>query len=176
MEGTEPSGRLRMEADLSAIRLEKLDALQALPRFTLAGALNGRLTHDGGAAPTGKMDGLLTVEGLRITLKTALFGINELIMNQTEADFSVTGQTLRLKSFSFDGPMLEGRVNGTMELGNPFTRSRLNLSGNVKPKPEFFTRLQGAIPQEIINPRTIGTRGLNFRVQGTIDNPDVSMR
>jgi type II secretion system protein N len=176
MEGSGPYARLRMEADLSGIRLERLDALQSMSRFSLSGTVKGHLTHDGGRAPRGEANGLLTATGLHITLKKPFFGIAELMMDQTDADFSVNGKTLRLKSLTFDGPMMEGRINGSIELENPFERSRLNLSGNVKPRPELFARLQETVPQGLVNPRTLGTRGLNFRVFGSADDPDVSMR
>lgn len=175
-EGDGLSGRVRMEADLSSMRLEKIEALKSLSQFTLAGPLSGRLTHDGARAPAGQANGLFTVPGLKITLKTPVFGIAELAMNQTEADFSINGQTLRLKALTFDGPLMEGRINGSIEIENPFGRSRLSLNGNVKPRPELFARLQDTVPQGIINPRTLENRGLNFRLFGTIDNPDVSMR
>ena len=176
MNGTGPTRRLRAEADLSSIRLEQIDALKSITRFTLAGPLNGRLAHDGARAPFGKANGLLTVPGLTITLKPAVFGIAQLIMDQTEADFSLTGQTLRIKAFTFNGPLMEGKISGRIEIENPFDHSRLRLNGNIKPRPELFARLQDTIPQGIVNPRTLGTRGLNFRVFGTIDNPDVTMR
>ena len=176
MEGNVSSGRLRAEADLSSIRLEHIEALNALSRFTLAGPLNGRLTHDGARAPLGQANGLLTSPGLTITLKTPVFGIAELTMDQTEADFSLAGQTLHIKAFTFNGPLMEGKISGKIDIEDPFDRSRLRLNGNVKPRPELFARLQDALPQGIVNPRTLGTRGVNFRVFGTIDNPEASMR
>ena len=91
-------------------------------------------------------------------------------------EFSATGQNLRLKSVAFSGPMLEGKVTGTIELRRPFGQSRLNLTGNAKPRPELFARLQETIPQGIVNTRTLGTRGLTFTVRGSIDSPDVSTR
>jgi type II secretion system protein N len=175
-EGNGPSGKLRMEADLSSIRLEQIEALKSLSQFTLSGPLSGRLTHAGARAPGGQANGLLTAPGLRITLKRPVFGIAELSMDQTEADFSINGQTLRLKALTFDGPLMEGSINGRIEIENPFGRSRLSLNGNVKPRPELFAQLQDTLPQGIINPRTLENRGLNFRVFGTFDNPDVSMR
>ena len=72
--------------------------------------------------------------------------------------------------------MVEGKITGTIELRQPFEQSRLNLTGNAKPRPELLARLQETIPQGIVNTRTMGTRGLTFRVRGSIDNPDVSMR
>jgi len=176
MEGSGTDRRLRAEADLSAIRLERITALESFTGFTLAGPLNGRLTHDGARAPLGQANGLLTAPGLTITLKDPVFGINQLTMDQTEADFSINGNTLRLKALTFAGPLMEGKISGRIEIENPFGLSQLRLSGNVKPRPELFARLQDTIPQGILNPRTLGTRGVNFRIFGTIDNPDVSMR
>jgi type II secretion system protein N len=174
--GSGPTRRLNAEADLSSIHLEQIEALKSITRFTLAGPLNGRLTHDGGRAPFGQANGLLTAPGLTITLNPAFFGIAELTMDQTEADFSLAGQTLRIKSFTFNGPLMEGKISGRIEIEDPFDSSRLRLNGNIKPRPELFARLQDTIPQGIVNPRTLGTRGLNFRVFGTIDSPDVTMR
>ncbi|MBC2713498.1 MAG: type II secretion system protein GspN [Desulfosarcina sp.] len=171
-----PSGLLRAEADLSQINLDQLDAIKANARFTLSGSLKGQMTHDGDRAPTGVTSGLLTVSELRIALKAPFFGITELVMDQTDAEFSVSGQNLRLKALAFDGPMVEGKITGTIELKHPFEQSRLNLTGNAKPRPELFARLQETIPQGIVNTRTLGTRGLTFRVRGSIGSPDVSMR
>jgi len=176
MEGTGPSGHLQVETDLSQIRLDQIDAVKANDRFTLSGSLKGHVTHDGGRTPAGITSGLLTVSELRITLRAPFFGITDLVMDQTDAEFSVSGQNLRLKSLTFDGPMFEGKMSGTIELRHPFEQSRLNLAGNAKPRPELFARLQETIPQGIVDTRTLGTRGLTFRVGGSIDSPDVSMR
>lgn len=168
--------RMRAEAELTTIRLENIEALNALDRFTLNGPLNGRLTHDGGRAPYGKASGLLTAPGLKITLKEPVFGIEEVVMDKSEAEFTLTGQTLRLKALTFDGDLVEGKIRGRIELDVPFGLSRLKLNGNLKPKPDLFAKLQETLPKGIINPRTLGTRGMNFRINGTVENPDVSMR
>jgi type II secretion system protein N len=176
VDNSTPSGQLHVEADLSQIQLDKLDVIEADKRFTLAGSLTGRLSHDSGSAPIGMTNGTLTATGLRINLKSPFFGIADLMMNQTDAEFSMSGPHLRLKALTFDGPMLEGKISGTIELRNPLAQSRLNLAGNAKPQPELFAQLQGRIPQGIIDPRTLGTRGLVFRIRGTIDSPSVSLR
>ena len=176
MQGVGPSGPLRVEADISEIRLEKLDAIKTKVPFTLSGALKGRMTHDGARAPMGMTSGLLTIPDLHITLKAPFFGITDLVMDQAEAEFTVSRGSLRLKSLTFDGPMLEGKITGTIELRHPFEQSRLNLTGNAKPRPELVARLQETIPQGTVNTRTLGNRGLTFRVRGSIDNPDMSMR
>ncbi len=164
------------EADLDGIRIDQIDALKTIPRFTLSGVLRGHLMRDGGRSSADASSGMLTVAGLTVTLKTPVFGIGEVVTEQTEADFSVSGQVLRVRSLTFNGPMLEGRLSGTIQLRQPFEQSRLNLSGNAKPQPELFARLQGALPEGTANARTLGTRGLNFRIQGSIDNPELSMR
>jgi type II secretion system protein N len=176
LEGRGTSGRLHMEADLDQVRIDRIDAVRTNGRFTLSGALKGHVTHDGSPDSTGKTSGLLTISGLRIALKSAFFGIDELVMEQTDVEFSATGQSLRLKSVAFSGPMLEGKITGTIELRRPFGQSRLNLTGNAKPRPELFARLQETIPQGIVNTRTLGTRGLTFTVRGSIDSPNVSTR
>ncbi len=176
MQGAGPSGDLRAEADLSQIRLDQLDAIKANVPFKLSGSLKGRMTHDTARTPTGMTNGLLNVSDLHITLKTPFFGITDLVMDQTDADFSVSRGILRLKSLTFDGPMLEGKISGTIELRNPFEQSRLILTGNAKPRPEMIARLQETIPQGIVNTQTLGTRGLTFRVRGSINSPDLSMR
>ena len=176
VQGTGPSGPLRVEADLSEIQLDKLDAIQANAPVSLSGPLKGRMTHDASRTPTGMTNGLLNVSDLHITLKTPFFGVTDLVMDQTDADFSVSRGSLRLKSLTFDGPMLEGKITGTIELRHPFGQSRLNLTGNAKPRPELVARLQETLPQGIVNPQTLGSRGLTFRVRGAIDNPEMSMR
>ena len=176
LEGSGPSARLHVEADLDQIRVDRIDAVRTNGRVTLSGALKGHVTHDRGPTSAGKTSGLLTISALRIALKSAFFGIGELVMEQTDIEFSATGQNLRLNSVAFSGPMLEGNIAGTIDLRRPFGQSRLNLTGNAKPRPELFARLQETIPQGIVNTRTLGTRGLTFTVRGSIDSPDVSTR
>jgi type II secretion system protein N len=134
------------------------------------------MTHDAARTSTGMTNGLLNVSDLHITLKAPFFGISDLVMDQTDADFSVSRGNLRLKSLTFDGPMFEGKITGTIQLRDPFEQSRLMLTGNAKPRPEMIARLQETIPQGLVNTQTLGTRGLSFRVRGSIDNPDVTMR
>ncbi len=176
IQGTGPSERVRVEADLSQIRIEQLDRVKTNDRFTLSGTLGGHMKLDGNRSPKGGSSGSLTASELRITLKAPFFGIAELVMGQADATFSVNRQNLRLQSLTFDGPMAEGKISGTIMLKRPLGQSRLNLTGNVKPRPELFARLQETIPKGFLNPRALGTRGLNFRVRGSIDDPDVSMR
>jgi type II secretion system protein N len=116
MQGAGPPGKLLLEADLSQIRLEKLDAINTNAPFRLTGLLKGRISHDAGRTPTGMTSGLLNASDLHIILKAPFFGIGDLVMDQTDADFSINRGNLRLKSLTFDGPMLEGKISGTIEL------------------------------------------------------------
>jgi type II secretion system protein N len=168
--------RMRAEADLSQIQLDKLDRIKSIDRFSLAGALQGHITHDDARAPGGMTNGTLTISGLRINLKSPIFGLTDLTMNKADADFSIMGQRMRLKALSFDGPMAEGKISGTIELRKPLEQSRLNLTVNAKPHPELIARLQTTVARGFLNTRTLGTRGLTFRIRGSLDSPSVSLR
>ncbi len=174
--GSDPSTQVQVEADLSQIRLELLDALAMDDRFYLTGLLKGKLVYDFSPSAAGTTTGSLSVSGMRIGLESPLFGIGELVMEQTNADFFFDGQTLRLKALVFDGPMLDGKISGSVQLRRPMAQSRLSLGGNAKPQPELIAQLQETVPQGLINTRTLGTRGLNFRIGGTVGIPDVSLR
>lgn len=171
-----PAELVRAEADLDRIRLDRLDALKAIDRFGLSGTLQGHLTHDGGGTPATATNGKLTVAGLRIALKNPFYGIAELVVDQADTEFSIKRNRLQIKTLTFGGPMVEGKINGSIQLRTPFGKSRLNLSGNAKPQPELLGRLQEILPQGLVNPRTLGTRGLSFRLRGSLDDPKVSTR
>jgi type II secretion system protein N len=145
-------------------------------RFFLTGLLKGKLVYDYSTAAAGTTTGSLSVSGMRIGLESPLLGIGELVTEQTSADFFFDGQTLRLKALVFDGPMLDGKISGSVQLRRPLEHSRLSLGGNAKVQPELIAQLQETIPQGVVNTRTLGTRGLNFRIGGTIGSPDVSLR
>ena len=174
--GSDPSAKVQVEADLSQIRLELLDALAMDERFYLTGPLKGKLVYDHSAAAAGTTSGSLSVSGMRIGLESPLLGIGELVMDQTSADFFFDGQTLRLKSLVFSGPMLDGKISGSIQVRRPMENSRLSLGGSAKPQPELLAQLQETVPQGMVNTRTLGTRGLNFRIGGTVGSPDVSLR
>ena len=174
--GSDPMGQVQVQADLSQIRLEQLDALAMDERFYLSGLLKGKLVYDYSTAATGTTNGSLNVSGMRIGLESPVLGIGELVMEQTSADFFFDGQTLRLKALVFNGPMLDGKISGSVQMRRPVQQSRLSLGGNAKPQPELVAQLQETIAQGVVNMRTLGTRGLNFRIGGTIGSPDVSLR
>jgi len=171
-----PAERLRAEADLDGVRLDRLDALKAIDRFGLSGTLKGHLTLDGGGTPAALTNGKLAAAGLRIALKKPIYGIAELTVDPADAEFSIKRSRLQIKSLAFGGTMVEGKINGSIAIRTPFGKSRLNLSGNVKPQPELFARLQETLPGGLVNPRTLGTRGLSFRLRGSADDPKVSTR
>lgn len=171
-----PSGRLRFTVDLDQIRLERIDAFKKNERFT-DGSLARHIANDVSPNPSsGGVNGRLSVAGLKIQLKEPFFSLNDLVMEKTDAEFTMSGGNIRLTALTFDGPMVEGRITGVIDIRQPMQDSRLNLSGNVKPRPDLIARLQESLPAVLENVRTLGTRGLNFRVRGTIDNPDLSMR
>ncbi|WP_218188129.1 type II secretion system protein GspN [Desulfosarcina cetonica] len=139
--------------------------------------MRGHIANDVSPNPSsGGVNGRLSVAGLKIQLKEPFFSLNDLVMEKTDAEFTMSGGNIRLTALTFDGPMVEGRITGVIDIRQPMQDSRLNLSGNVKPRPDLIARLQESLPAVLENVRTLGTRGLNFRVRGTIDNPDLSMR
>jgi type II secretion system protein N len=172
-------GAWRVETDMQGVRLDRLGLAQALhadDRFSLSGELAGRITHGVDSPPSGTTNGALTITGLSIGLSTPVAGIDKVDMNRTTVEFTIKAATLQVKTVTFDGPLLEGRISGSIQLKTPFGQSRLNLSGTAKPRPELIAKLQDTLPTGLINTRSMGTRGLPFRIRGTIDNPDVAMR
>ena len=170
------SGTVSAEADLTRIRLDRVEAIRSFDRVGLSGTLSGRLTHDGGRSAVGMTNGKLNLTGVRIALKAPLYGIQEVVVDQADAALTFNGRNLRFQTFTFDGPMVAGKINGTVDLRTPFGNSRLNLSGNAKPQPELFAQLQEILPQGVANARTLGTRGISFRLRGTVENPTIAMR
>ena len=176
IKGKNPSGRYQITSDLSQVHIDRIDAIQANDGFSLSGVLDGRVKYEGNRSGIGKTNGSFTVSELRIALQTPLFEINEITIGTAKATISGKNRVLRIKSLTFDGPMAEGKIAGTIELKQPLGKSHLNLTGNVKPRPELFARLQETIPKGLVDPRTLGTRGLNFRISGPFDSPNLSMR
>lgn len=170
------SGRYQVAADFSQVHLDRIDAVKTNDRFSLSGIADGQATYVGTRSGAGKTNGSFSVSSLRVTLQTAVFGIDELVVGQVEGTISGNGRIIRVKTLTFDGPMAEGKITGTIELKGPFGQSLLNLTGNAKPRPELFAQLQEIIPKGFVDPRTLGTRGLNFKINGRVDNPAVSMR
>jgi type II secretion system protein N len=168
--------QVQVAVDISQVRLEQIDAVKTNDTFSLAGAGEGQVTYDGRLTGTGKTNGTFTLSDLQITLHQDLFGIDELLLGQAVCTFSGNNRVLRVKSLTFDGPMAEGKITGSIELRKPIENSQLNLTVNAKPRPELIARLQETIPQGFIDTRSLGTRGMNFRISGSVESPDVSLR
>ncbi len=167
---------LQVEADLSDIQLEGIDLIKADTRFTVTGILTGHVNHDDGSGAAETTNATMGLSDVQITLQDEFFGMRDIVVGKVDATLAANRKSLRIKSLDFDGPMAQGKIGGSIDLRQPLGQSRLNLSGNAKPKPALFARLQDTIPAGFFDARTLGTIGINFAIRGSIENPQASMR
>ena len=102
----------------------------------------------------------------------SFINLGVLDFNDIQMEAKLTNKNLGITSCILKGPQVDGDISGSITLSDVFEQSRLNLTGTLKPHPDFIATL----PQNIIPRNLIGPNGINFKIMGTLENPNFALR
>lgn len=166
-----PPYSLRMA--LRGIDLKSNQLMQGVTDRKLEGKIDGTLQyeakndslHDG----TGEADLVLSEGKAEITLP--FLDQDSLEFDRLVIKCELKNSRLTLGQVEFKGPDLNAFLNGSIGLNRPFSKSRLNLKGEIEPLPEFFQRFShNPSALELLRKR-LKSGKLTFVVSGTLDDP-----
>ena len=175
---------LRIDADLSAIQMADIPAIQDPAKYKLAGTLDGNVTYIR-KKPDKTIHAKLTASNGHIEMSAPLFsnmGIlgsvfkkGKLPFKRIDADVEIIKQkNIQIKECNIEGNQLAGKISGTVVLNTPRDRSRLNLEGTIKPHPALLEKL-GAAASLLFKRKGAGD-GIPFRIKGTFKQPSFSLK
>ena len=176
---TIPSGPVAVDAKLSGIHVEKITWLELFFSSKMAGILGGTIAY--GSDKTARTN--LTLNDLSVELATPLLNMKNLTLHKLtfktiEAKAELKRKRLQVKKINFTGDQANGDISGFIMLRSPVGKSHLNLNGTVTPSPAFLEEVEKNIPFELgfLFGNTSGENGFPFRIKGTFDKPDFSIK
>ncbi len=167
-----PGREVMIDADLTGIQVNQIEALSALTTHKISGNLEGRLTFESNA-PEQALIGDLILSGGQIEFSPPVLNQNVITFNTIEAELELNGRTLTIDRCQLEGNQLEADVAGSIKFSTRSARKILNLSGTVKPHAALLAKLGRNIP-ELIKGSELETQGIPFRIKGPMDSPQYS--
>ncbi len=158
-----------IDADLSGIQVDRLEALQAITTHRLSGILEGTLTVTNQMTRQALTGDLVLTDG-KIELSPPLLDQRELTFDSIEAQLMFNGRSLTIEHCELIGNQLDGEVAGSIMFSNHSSSKILNLEGNVRPHAEFVARLGNQVPKLLEN-NSWQTQGVAFNIKGPMESP-----
>jgi len=158
-----------IDADLSGIQVDRLEALQAITTHRLSGILEGTLTVTNQMTRQALTGDLVLTDG-KIELSPPLLDQKELTFDSIEAQLMFNGRSLTIEHCELIGNQLDGEVAGSIMFSNHSSSKILNLEGNVRPHAEFVARLGNQVPKLLEN-NSWQTQGVAFNIKGPMESP-----
>jgi len=152
------------------IQLNKIDPLKKIP-YIIEGILYGIFSYEGktDALIDGTGSLKIIVENGNITLeKPILQAIKTIQFQRFDAEFSFKNKVIQLLQSNINGD-IEGSLSGTISLHPVFFRSRINITGKIKPSENYIK--QSKLPiKAFIQPDKL-KNGIPVTITGSIDRP-----
>ncbi|HMA86162.1 MAG TPA: type II secretion system protein GspN [Desulfosalsimonadaceae bacterium] len=164
------------DIDFEGVQMNAIDPLKELIPHQIFGAAQGDIKYSTQGGPWGEGNGEITVTGCRIEFKPALFGVKELDLGKVNAGIELQNRRASIKKITIKGAQISGNASGSLGLRRPLPQSTIQLEGTLKPHPSLIKELSRTVPSQLLSQRDYVDKGIPFRLSGTLDRPNFSLR
>ncbi|MBC2715529.1 MAG: type II secretion system protein GspN [Desulfobacteraceae bacterium] len=165
-----------LDASFGGVQISQIPAINEFEAYQISGVATGDIVYSNREIKGGKGNAGITVTDSTIQFTPALFGIDQLAFKAINADFEVINQRMTLKKLDVDSREVSAHASGSIILRNPINKSTINIRGELKPHPTFIKQLDNIFPVELISRQKSKTGGIPFRITGSLERPNFSLR
>lgn len=169
------SGKLQLHA--TGMEINGLRLIKDYADIRISFTMDGDFLYQVPGRDAGSGRGTISASGCRALVKSPLFarlGISEFDFEPIDMDFRVSRDHLKLLSFRASGSQADIIATGSVVLGLPLEKSRLNLKGHIQLHPEYFANFPTSLPVDMLLGES-KKGGIPFTVSGTFDKPLISL-
>ena len=164
-----------LSARFKSVQLKDIPAIKVFSGYDVAGILDGSVNING-FDQSSSSQAAFNISECTLGLIQPLFGLEKLNFQLIEIELDMRGQRVIIKKCDLNGDEVDGRITGSLTVRKPYGQTRLNLSGVLKPQPDFSAKLSKMIPVALLSGTNIQRKGIPFKISGTIDSPGYSLR
>jgi type II secretion system protein N len=164
------SPQLNLNLAFKDIQISQIQSLREFVSYEITGAARGNIFYNNGEANAVKGNAEIIVSDSSIKFNPSLFGIDQLSFKIIEAEFEMINRRITLNQFEINGRQLSGDAKGTINLTHPINKSRINITGAIKPHPTLIKEVGSLFGKKMKN------GGIPFRISGTLERPDFSLK
>jgi len=168
--------KFNLDASFGGIQISQIPSIKEFEAYQISGIAEGNLVYSNQEVKAGKGNAFITVTDSTVQFIPALFGLDQLEFKTINADFEIINQRVTLKKLDVDSRDVSGNASGSIILRNPINKSTINIRGEIKPHPTFIKQLGNIFPVEMISKKKSKTGGIPFRVTGSLERPNFSLR
>lgn len=167
-----PGREVMIDADLTGIQVNQIEALSVATTHKISGNLDGTLTFKSNT-PNQALTGDLILMGGQIEFSPPVLNQNIITFDTIEAELELSGRSLTINRGQLEGDQLEADVAGSIKFSGRSSRKILNLSGTIKPNAELLAKL-GQNVLELLKGSNLENKGFPFKIKGPMDSPQYS--
>jgi len=175
------AGQIKIDADLSGIQIKDIPAIKNLvgiekEKYKVSGILDGEVTYSNNKGSDRVMGAKLDISDCRVKLKEPVFNHENFTFSKIEADLATVKKRLQIKSCTIEGDKVNASLSGTIVTKKNLGSSVLNLKGKIKLKPLFFGNMKKNLLSSIFPEKMSGNSSFSFKIGGTVDNPEFTLK
>lgn len=165
-----------LNASFESIQISHIPAIKEFESYQISGIADGNIVYGNTEVPAGKGSAGIIITDSTVRFVPALFGIDQLVFKTINADFEIINQRVTLKKLDVDSREISAHASGSIILRNPVNKSTINIRGEIKPHPTFIKQLGNILPVDMITKKKSKTGGIPFRITGSLDRPNFSLK
>ena len=175
IEKNSPVGRVVVDTTLAGLRVEDVEAIQAVSEYDISGILDGTLAYQSEAADQ-ILKGDLALSDVRVVLTVPLFNQGYLEFNDVTAQLVLNNYDLTIENCDLEGKQLDATVSGSIRLNRDFSRGVLNLEVIVTPHHLLLSAIKKSMPFVLLKGGKTDDKGFKVKIRGTTDAPEFSLK
>lgn len=175
IEKNSPVGRMVVDTTVTDLKVEDVEAIQAVSEYSISGILNGTLAYQS-KARNQTLKGDFSLSDVRVDLTIPLFNQGYLEFNDVSAQLKLNNYNLTIENCRLEGKQLDATVTGSIMLSRDFSRGVLNLEANVTPHHLLLAAVKKSLPFVFLKSGRTEDKGFEVKINGTTDAPKFSLK
>ena len=167
------ANKLMINADLSDVQLKDISVMHNLSNRKISGILGGNVTYSGNREFVGTVNAKLNLSDGEVEFFMPVFDLESFSFGYITVDAVMNNQEIQINECIIKGKQADGRISGSVNLKNPFSKSVLDLTGTIKPHQLLIEKLQNIFPVELLPTTSEGD--FSIRLYGNIEQPGFSL-
>jgi len=173
---TTSNNAIAIDAAFQDIQISDIPVVKKLESYQVKGLGQGTIVFNNKESSYGKGNADIKISDSSIKFNPSLFGVEQLSFSSVNAELEMENKLLKIKNLDFESKDLTGNVTGTISLRQPVDKSLINISGEIKPHPSFIKQMGSIFPIDLISNKKNQKGAIPFRVTGSFDRPNFSLR
>ncbi len=175
--GAKPGNFSLVDLEIRGVDLAKIEPLQKVLDRELKGLLDfsGMYSAEVNKYLAGNLKGKIGLNQGRISLRQKLLDLEQIDVQQMEADLEYAGKKLQVKNGTMRGKEVSADFSATAALADPWMLSSIAMQGNLAVQAEHLRDHPGIVSEVNALRRISKKQTIHFSVSGSLQSPAITL-